>query len=79
MDIQDWSYPTKRLKNLGEIHNFHVIDLIKPFDDYVQENPVCFHGFKNTAMCTGHWNATGHKLAGEIIAEKSWQRFSKKF
>ena len=79
MDIQDWSYPTKRLKNLGEIHNFDVIDLIKPFDDYVQENPVCFHGFKNTAMCTGHWNATGHKLAGEIIAEKSCQRFSKKF
>lgn len=78
MDIQDWLYPTKRLQNLGKIHNFYVIDLVKPFDDYVQKNPVCFHGFKNTAMCTGHWNATGHKLAGEIIAEKSCQRFSKK-
>ncbi|MDE5078704.1 MAG: SGNH/GDSL hydrolase family protein, partial [Trichodesmium sp. St2_bin6] len=75
MDIQDWSYPTKRLQNLGEIHNFYVIDLIKPFDDYIEKNPVCFHGFKNTAMCTGHWNATGHKLAGEIIAKKSCQRF----
>ncbi|NES69362.1 MAG: SGNH/GDSL hydrolase family protein, partial [Okeania sp. SIO2D1] len=69
MNIKDWSYPIKRLKSLGETHNFSVIDLVEPFDNYVRENPVCFHGFKNTTMCTGHWNATGHKLAGEIIAE----------
>ncbi|NEQ41563.1 MAG: SGNH/GDSL hydrolase family protein [Okeania sp. SIO3I5] len=75
MDIQDWSYPTRRLKKLGEIHNFSVIDLIEPFQNYIAENPVCVHGFKNTKMCSGHWNATGHKLAGEIIAENLCQGF----
>ncbi|MEB3339392.1 SGNH/GDSL hydrolase family protein [Okeania sp.] len=79
MNIQDWYYPTKRLQNLGETHNFSVIDLIKPFDDYVQKNPVCVHGFKNTKMCTGHWNATGHKLAGEIIAKNLCQEGVSKF
>ncbi len=74
-EIQDWLYPTKRLQKLGQMHNFPVIDLVQAFDSYVAENQVFPHGFKNTSMCTGHWNSTGHKWAGEIIAEKLCAEF----
>ncbi|MGB3514396.1 MAG: SGNH/GDSL hydrolase family protein [Microcoleaceae cyanobacterium] len=69
-NIEDLLYPSKRLKKLGEDYNFPVVDLVEPFQNYADENQVCLHGFENTAMCVGHWNADGHKLAGEIIAEK---------
>jgi hypothetical protein len=31
---------------------------------------VFLHGFKNTPMGFGHWNATGHNVAGKLIAAK---------
>ena len=71
--IEDLSYPSKRLEKLGENYNFPVVDLVKPFQNYADESQVCLHGFENTAMCVGHWNAEGHKLAGKIIAAKLCQ------
>ena len=62
-------YPNKRLKKLGYCQGFPVWDLAAPFRDYVVENKVCLHGFENTAMCVGHQNPDGHKLAGEIISK----------
>lgn len=68
--IQDFLYPSKRLQKLGEEYNFSVVDLVEPFQNYVDQHQVCLHGFENTAMCVGHWNNRGHKLAGEMIATK---------
>ena len=28
------------------------------------------HGFANTKLGTGHWNETGHQLAGQLIADR---------
>jgi len=30
------------------------------------------HGFANTRLGTGHWNETGHRVAGELAAATCW-------
>ncbi|MDJ0556223.1 MAG: SGNH/GDSL hydrolase family protein [Microcoleaceae cyanobacterium MO_207.B10] len=72
-NIEDLLYPSKRLQKLGESNNFPVLDLVEPFQNYAEENQVCLHGFENRAICVGHWNGKGHKLAAEIITEKLCQ------
>jgi hypothetical protein len=67
--LTDWFYPEKRITALGEREGFSVINLGQPFQAYAEANNVCLHGFDNTFPCDGHWNALGHKLAGEIVAK----------
>ncbi len=66
--VKDWFYVGNRLEKLGKIHDFLVWDLTKLFLSFSQENQVCLHGFEPAADCGGHWNAEGHRLAGEIIS-----------
>ena len=34
------------------------------------EEGLFLHGYKNTVLGRGHWNETGHRIAGEIIADE---------
>jgi hypothetical protein len=35
---------------------------------YTEQNNACLYGFDDTLGCVGHWNASGHQLAGKMIA-----------
>ena len=37
---------------------------------YADQINVYFHGFANSGLGGGHWNAAGNRLAGEMMAEK---------
>jgi hypothetical protein len=37
---------------------------------YADAHHAFLHGFPNTRLGTGHWNADGHQVAGELIARK---------
>ena len=62
-------YPNLRLKALAEREQIDFIDLAQPMQVYADQNKVFLHGFGGD-LGNGHWNATGHKLAAELIAQK---------
>ncbi len=66
----DIFYPDERIKALGERESFEVLNLAAPMQAYADEHQVFLAGFKDTKLGVGHWNAEGHRLAGELIAEK---------
>jgi hypothetical protein len=62
-------YPNLRLKALAEREQIDFIDLAQPMQVYADQNKVFLHGFAGD-IGNGHWNATGHKLAADLIAQK---------
>jgi hypothetical protein len=66
----DIFYPDQRIKALGEREGFEVLNLAAPMQAYADEHHVFLAGFKSTKLGVGLWNADGHRLAGELIAQK---------
>ena len=62
-------YPNLRLKALAEREQIDFIDLAQPMQVYADQHKVFLHGF-GSDIGNGHWNASGHKLAAELIAQK---------
>jgi hypothetical protein len=72
----DIFYPDERIKAIGEREGFEVLNLAPPMQAYADEHHVFLAGFKETKLGVGHWNADGHKLAGELIAQKICEMLS---
>ena len=62
-------YPNLRLKALAEREQIDFLDLAQPMQVYADQSKVFLHGF-GSDIGNGHWNANGHKLAAELIAQK---------
>jgi lysophospholipase L1-like esterase len=62
-------YPNQRLKTLADREQFEFLDLAQPMQAYADQNKVFLHGF-GSDLGNGHWNATGHEVAAELIAQK---------
>jgi hypothetical protein len=60
-------YPNLRLKALAEREQIDFLDLAQPMQAYADQNKVFLHGFGND-IGNGHWNASGHKVAADLIA-----------
>jgi len=69
LDVDDLLYPDFRIRKLGRRAGFPVLNLAPALQIYADEHHVFLHGFANTKLGTGHWNAEGHRLAGELIAQ----------
>jgi hypothetical protein len=65
----DLTYPDQRLGALGERCGFPVILLSEAMRRYAEQSRQPLHGFPNSGLGVGHWNATGHHLAARLIAE----------
>ena len=61
-------YPNLRLKDLAQRENIEFVDLAEPLQTYADQNKVFLHGFGKD-LGNGHWNATGHRVAAELIAQ----------
>jgi hypothetical protein len=66
---RDLFYPNVRLKTLAEREQIELLDLTPPMLLYAEQNKVFLHGFGQD-IGNGHWNADGHKLAADLIAQK---------
>ena len=66
--IADLFYPDRRIAELGNRENFRVITLAPFLQAYAQDHHVSLHGFDQTSGF-GHWNTTGHQVAGEMLAK----------
>ena len=67
--ITDLFYPDKRIESLGEREGIPVITLAPELQSYAARNQIFLHGFGAT-LSFGHWNADGHRVAGELLAQK---------
>lgn len=66
--VHDFSYAGKRIREFGAHGAIEVIDLAPALAAYVSANHVFLNGFNRSNIGTGHWNETGHRVAGEAIA-----------
>lgn len=66
--ITDLFYPDKRIKALATREGINVITLAPELQSYAERNKVYLHGF-DANLGFGHWNATGHRVAGELLAK----------
>lgn len=69
LGVSDLFYAENRLRQLGE-QRFPVVTLAPVFQAYAEERKVFLHGFANSGLGQGHWNAAGHRLAGQVVAER---------
>jgi hypothetical protein len=65
----DLFYPDKRIASLGEREGFTVFTLAPELQTYAERNQVFLHGF-GAELGNGHWNAEGHRVAGELLTQK---------
>ena len=65
----DIFYPDTRLRLLGEREGFPVLNLAPALQQYAEQRQVFLHGFGRD-IGNGHWNAEGHRVAGELLAQK---------
>ncbi len=75
LGISDLFYPERRIKTLGERESFTVLNLARPLQAYAEKEQVFLHGFENTSLGGGHPNEEGHRLAGQMIAQKLCQDY----
>ena len=62
-------YPNLRLKSFADRERTDFLDLAQPMQAYADQNKVFLHGF-GSDLGNGHWNADGHRLAADLIAQK---------
>jgi hypothetical protein len=62
------------IEELARNHDIHVITLAPRMGDFALNHHVALHGFFNTAFNEGHWNETGHEVAGSIITQDLLRR-----
>jgi hypothetical protein len=65
----DLFYPDARIKALGEREQITVLTLAPALQSYAEQQKVFLHGFDRN-IGNGHWNILGHRIAGEMIAQK---------
>lgn len=67
--ITDIFYPDKRIKSLAEREGIAVITLAPELQKAAVESQTFLHGFGEN-LGNGHWNAAGHRGAGDLLAKK---------
>jgi len=68
LGVSTMFYPNLRLKALAGRENIDFLDLAEPMQAYADQNKVFLHGFGSDPG-NGHWNAAGHRVAAELIAQ----------
>lgn len=74
LGVTDLDYPDERIKALGAREGFPVLTLAPAFRQHAERHRVFLHGFDGKGR--GHWNSEGHRLAGELIAQKLCERLA---
>jgi hypothetical protein len=67
LGVNNLFYPEMRFKALGEREGFSVLNLAPSMQEYAERNHVFLHG-QGSTLGYGHWNQTGNKVAGELVA-----------
>jgi hypothetical protein len=69
LGIADLLYPDNRIKDFANREHIPVINLAPDLQAYADQTKKYLHGFDEN-IGNGHWNLTGHRVAGELLAKK---------
>ncbi|MCM3902793.1 MAG: SGNH/GDSL hydrolase family protein [Pyrinomonadaceae bacterium] len=69
LGIDDLFYPDNRIRSLCVREHIPVITLAPELQAYAEKSGSFLHGF-GSDLGNGHWNAVGHRVAGEAIAQR---------
>jgi hypothetical protein len=67
LGVEDLLYPDRRVAQFARRQGIEVLTLVEAFQSEAIDRGICLHGFENAVPCGGHWNAAGHRLAGELL------------
>jgi hypothetical protein len=70
LGVDALTYPDDRIEKFCQEHGIAELKLAPLLLAYAESHQTYLHGFPNTQLGRGHWNATGHQVAGELIAQK---------
>ncbi|MDJ0950111.1 MAG: SGNH/GDSL hydrolase family protein [Alphaproteobacteria bacterium] len=70
LGIPDLTYPDRRLADVAAREGFPIISLAPLLLEMADEAGLYLHGFEDAVPGLGHWNETGHRLSGEVIARE---------
>lgn len=70
LGVPSLSYADDRIAALGKKEGFPVITLAKRLEQRIDQDHLFLHGFAETTPGLGHWNAVGHRLAGEELTKE---------
>jgi hypothetical protein len=66
----DLGYPDRRIAELGRSAGFEVVTLAPALAAYATSHGTVLHLGEHARSGGGHWNATAHRVAGELLAER---------
>jgi hypothetical protein len=69
LKLEDVSYPDRRIRRHCDRTGIPVLSLVPGMQAYAQQHDRFLHGFENTTLGQGHWNAAGHQVAGSLIGD----------
>jgi lysophospholipase L1-like esterase len=69
LNVSDLDYPDRRIADFAKQNGISAVTLLGPLRNHADKNNTYLHGFKNTRLGTGHWNETGHRIAGQYLGE----------
>jgi hypothetical protein len=69
LGVNDLFFPERRINKWGEHNGVPVLNLAPLLQAHADRTGLPLHGFKGLSA-KGHWNPSGHQLAGELIARK---------
>ena len=68
LQTDDLWYPETRIREFADRQNVDAITPGRTFGLQAEKTQTYLHGFKNTAMGSGHLNEHGHRLVGQALA-----------
>jgi hypothetical protein len=71
----DLFYPERRFEEMGRRQGLVIISLAPELQAYADERRVFLHGWPGD-IGNGHWNENGHRVAGELLAQKMCERLT---
>lgn len=69
LGVDDLFHPDRWLERVGRENGFPVVLLSEKMQKEAEKSGAYYHGFANTRLGTGHWNAEGHRFAGEQVSD----------
>jgi len=64
--VTDLDYPDRRIARFATANGIRHVSLLRPLRAYAETRHINLHG--GPSFAGGHWNATGHRAAGEALA-----------
>lgn len=70
LGISEPFYPDRRIESFCRREDIPVVTLAPELAAWAQAHHAYLHGFKNAVPGFGHWNETGNRLAGQLLARR---------